>query len=503
MNLTKAIATVAAAIAILAGDTFTGSNGTHLNAHTMDEGSGWTENSGSWAISSNAAVQATNAGAQYIATTDTGDANTRIRARVKPSAASGLHIGGLIGRFSDTSNYWRADITTGGTPLVRLWEMNGGVQTLRASKAWTNRYQKYVDLEMTLDGNIISVTVDGGYGITYTSSFNNTATKHGITEYRDNTTPVQACVFEDFQVVDLPVYPWTRLGDVLTAGTGEGQNVLEASVIYEGNAKILTGNVFKMWYTAGYGTWADIGIRYAESTTGLPGSWTKYGSNPLITHYARSSVFKDGGTYYMYASYEDTRLDLLTSTDGLAWTLDTSNVLPLGGAGAWDDQHIVNTFVWKEGPTDWRMMYEGNHGGSFWHLGYATSTDGRTWTKSGSNPVLNLDGGTGGPFVKKVGSYYYLFTHKAPQDLQVPTNLYRYRSTDLVNWTPYPMSAELVRIGADQGEDNYVGQLGDPFIVEANGLAYFFFSATSDGTQQSGNTHIEVATADPRAIYEW
>lgn len=53
------------------------------------------------------------------------------------------------------------------------------------------------------------------------------------------------------------------------------------------------------------GTSGDIG--YASSPTGLPGTWTEYGSNPVLTHggtndgylAVKPSVFYDGGVYHM------------------------------------------------------------------------------------------------------------------------------------------------------------------------------------------------------------
>lgn len=55
---------------------------------------------------------------------------------------------------------------------------------------------------------------------------------------------------------------WARQGAVLTAGVGDNSNVLESSVIREAGAQILSGTVFKIWYTGGFGT---LNINYAES----------------------------------------------------------------------------------------------------------------------------------------------------------------------------------------------------------------------------------------------
>jgi predicted GH43/DUF377 family glycosyl hydrolase len=222
-----------------------------------------------------------------------------------------------------------------------------------------------------------------------------------------------------------------------------------------------------------------------------------------LTGYARSHVLKNGSTYYLYAS-DGTNIDLYTSTDGLAWTLDTGNVLTPGAGGAWDSYGIENVFVWIEAAGDWRMLYESSSD-TRWKIGYATSTDGRTWSKSGSNPVLAPAsvGALGGPFVKKVGSDYFLFVHKAPDGGNLPTYIVRYKSSNLTSWTAEPMALIIPRLGSDEGEDTYTGQVADVSIVETGGVAYMFFSATSDGGSSSGNMHIELATADPQAVYGW
>lgn len=193
---------------------------------------------------------------------------------------------------------------------------------------------------------------------------------------------------------------------------------------------------------------------------------------------------------------------LYTSSDGITWTLDTADFIALGGAGAWDDYYFGNYFVWQESPTVWYMLYEARRSGGVWKIGLASSSDGRSWTKSGSNPVISEDTSRGGPWVQKIGSTYYLWLHKSGDDF-LPGYLARYASTNLTTWTPWPRAALVSRIGLDEGEDTMVGGNGDVFIVDHGGTAYVFYAGSSDGTAKTGNAHIKLITAPNTIIGGW
>src|SRR5271155_909245 len=73
---------------------------------------------------------------------------------------------------------------------------------------------------------------------------------------------------------------WEKLGIVVGTGASDARDALEPSVIYESGAKILSGSVYKLWYTVLNGS--NPGVYYAESLTGAPGTWSYYSSNPVI-----------------------------------------------------------------------------------------------------------------------------------------------------------------------------------------------------------------------------
>lgn len=291
-----------------------------------------------------------------------------------------------------------------------------------------------------------------------------------------------------------PIPPFSYIGDVITATVaGDQDNCYEANVIYEGDPQILAGDsVFKMWYSSG---WAAPNLNYAESLDGI--TWTKLETNPIVAAHYRSMVLKVGATYYLYASAAGQgQVNLYTSADGVTWALDTAGVLAAGSAGAWDDGSVANMHVWYEGAGDWRMLYEAKRALTGWSIGYATSADGRAWTKHASNPVITGTGGRGGPWLKKSGSTYYLWAHmslSAATD-PLPTDIYRWSSSDLITWTmihPWPM---IYRRAAEEGARTAVGQCADVFICEANGIAYVYYSGSADGSQQSGAQRVRLAT---------
>ncbi len=79
----------------------------------------------------------------------------------------------------------------------------------------------------------------------------------------------------------------------------------------------------------------------------------------------------------------------LTSTDLKNWT-EVGYVIPPGTSGAWDDYDIwAPSIVERDGT--YYMFYTGVTDASklIQKIGVATSTDLYTWTKSGSNPVVN------------------------------------------------------------------------------------------------------------------
>jgi hypothetical protein len=168
-------------------------------------------------------------------------------------------------------------------------------------------------------------------------------------------------------------------------------NTYGPEVLYE-------GGIYKMWY----GAQADNGLErifYATSTDGI--NWTKLGvavDDPAINLEQDPTVVKVGTTYHMfYTGAVNGIIDRIyhaSSTNGTTWTL-LGQVLGPGTGSAWDNNLVGRPSVRYESGT-WKMWFDGCSStdpnvacqGSIRSVGYATSTNGSTWTKSASNPII-------------------------------------------------------------------------------------------------------------------
>lgn len=167
---------------------------------------------------------------------------------------------------------------------------------------------------------------------------------------------------------------------------------------------VLIDNTFHMWY----GIWDETNcfIGYATSPDGI--TWTKHDSNPVFEPGPEGAwddegvlqskvIYKDGIYYMWYTGWDGTtdRMGYATSSDGVNWTKYAGNpVLDIGPIDSWDAKGISSSSVVFNG-TYYEMWYEGGDSlqvgtpGWVWSngTGYATSSDGITWTKFEQNPL--------------------------------------------------------------------------------------------------------------------
>jgi len=167
---------------------------------------------------------------------------------------------------------------------------------------------------------------------------------------------------------------------------------------------------------------------------GPPGSWDDHGAT--FASVIRDERVGEFRMYYHGFSFNGVhQIGMATSLDGENWTKYPGNPVMTPGPGAWDGQSVRVPMVWKEGANDYRMIYTGNGSGGM-QVGYATSSDGITWTKHPGNPVFNdptwANGETENWGVMKVGSEYLMwYSDFGMRQSGIAV------STDLVNWVPH------------------------------------------------------------------
>jgi hypothetical protein len=201
---------------------------------------------------------------------------------------------------------------------------------------------------------------------------------------------------------------WTPLQNAKLGGGANDLSAHELSIIKD-------GSIYKMWSNELTGTkyrTSNDGINWSSSAISITYDVTKAWDGDRIAPY----VFKDDSTYKMYYNASEGNgkyyIAYAYSSDGLSWTEpqnlgqvqdasgSTNNnlVLKQGDSSAWDGyqsgESLYQMSVLKNTDSTYEMFYGGNTNGSTWKIGYATSADGISWTKSGSNPVLS-NGGSG------------------------------------------------------------------------------------------------------------
>lgn len=185
-------------------------------------------------------------------------------------------------------------------------------------------------------------------------------------------------------------YPNNPVLDVGPPGAWDSWRVNHHDVNFD-------GSTYQLWYT-GYAQPNISSIGYASSSNGI--DWNKL-SDPVLEPSesgwdsltaASPVVIFDGSIYKMwYGGGRDVTgeasIGYATSPDGISWTkYGTNPVMQPGPPGAWDDLQVLPGTVIFDGSI-YKMWYAGNRQLPLYRIGYATSPDGITWQKH-PNPVL-------------------------------------------------------------------------------------------------------------------
>lgn len=477
---------------------------TRANAGTL--GANWTANSGTTTtaalgITSNAAQPQTTGGrgaAFWSATGSSVFANNQYSECTANCSATSTnnHLCGPTVRASAGDNYY-----------LFTWNQNNNATNIQIASVvggvFTNLINTTSDLltsgavmRLEIVGFVLTGYINGAQVLQVTDAGNSLASgAPGVTAFMAAASPTSNVT--NWEGGDLI---WTRQGTVIavsqTHTSGRGNQ--EPTVIYEGNAQILSGNVFKMWHTDGWLSPVPV-IDYAESTDGI--NWTEYASNPVIANGATAVnhgfVTHVGNTYYGYFANGSpaSQLDVWQSSNGVTgWTKTNSAVLT-ASAGTWVNGGPYNPVVWVQGST-WYMLYTGSNASGVYSIGLATSPDGVTWTNYASNPVISNHGCGNDKILVKVGTTYYLWAHGVyvGGGTNLPTDIAIFSSPDLHTWTPSTINPIYERVLVDEGViAPTAGQVADGSMVTVNGTTYLYYDTTN--AQSSGNIHINCATA--------
>jgi len=239
------------------------------------------------------------------------------------------------------------------------------------------------------------------------ASGNSTITPNTFTYTNDTTPTLTGTVTNTSKTVS-----YEKVETLLGTGTGSQWDTVHSGY---SPSIIKDGETYKMWYASQADKYR---IGYATSPDGI--TWTKYNGNNCSgttgdgcifdvgiansfddAHIYGVSVVKDpdAGIYKMWYTGHDgsyLRIGYATSPDGITWTkyddpgvaacgfteaYDNGCVFNRAAANTWDDYHVGYPQVIRESATSYKMYYTG-HDQTNWRAGYATSTDGITWTRA-------------------------------------------------------------------------------------------------------------------------
>jgi predicted GH43/DUF377 family glycosyl hydrolase len=243
---------------------------------------------------------------------------------------------------------------------------------------------------------------------------------------------------------------------------------------------------YRMWYEA-VGSNFITQVGYATSRDGL--TWVKRGPvmSPDQSSWEKmetspNSVLHEGGTFkmwyhgggYVVSNLPGKRLGgaeigFATSSDGITWTKYFGNpVLSRGPEGSFDDLQVAEPRVLNLGTNGYRMYFTGQNAATLKKsLAIANSTDGITWTKYLLNPVIPPDkfGGWGGAIILNNGIFN--LWHGTSDDV---SGLEYKWSKDGINWNDGPSYRVLTPSG-DPNTADYQS-VGDSVSGYLDGSTY-------------------------------
>jgi len=170
--------------------------------------------------------------------------------------------------------------------------------------------------------------------------------------------------------------PYTIDG-IRTADSVDGENfVNDATITQNATAQLVINPDTGFGWNRG--TYGPVDVHYNASATNT-------GTNPFDYTFAMYYDSTDGGVESMGLGYS---ADGNTDWHGYG----SGPVLNYGSPGDWDSDYASYGTVIHDAGGAWHMWYSGSgpSGGANQGIGYATSSDGLTWTKDPGNPLFSI-----------------------------------------------------------------------------------------------------------------
>jgi beta-1,2-mannobiose phosphorylase / 1,2-beta-oligomannan phosphorylase len=146
-------------------------------------------------------------------------------------------------------------------------------------------------------------------------------------------------------------------------------------------------------------------------------------------------------------------------------------IFTAAGPGHWDVKFRERGWILKEGD-EWSLWYTGYDGTKEGqrNLGYATSTDGLTWTRFVQHPIID-ERWVEDINVQKVDGTYYMFAEGLNDQAQFLT------SKDKIHWQHHGT----LDIRYTNGKPLTPGPFGTPTAYYENGTWYLFYERSDQG----------------------
>jgi hypothetical protein len=208
-----------------------------------------------------------------------------------------------------------------------------------------------------------------------------------------------------------------------------------------------------------------IPIKYADACKRWDNSSTKGFID--ITIQPSREIINVLGTYHFFEEAEVTsvwKIYKKTGTDGLHFTQRSAALFTAGGAGTYDQKGQADPTVIYDGIGDWKMWFDAKDGADTWdYLGYATSTDGTTWTKVGKVDTLRK-GGIGEwdsttihhPTALKYNGVYYLFYAGSDDGINTLKHIGLATSSDGLTWVKEPTNPVILKGTSPEWDYSYI-----------------------------------------------